>query len=282
MERVVTDERPSLLGRSRKERLGTELVCDYLFRPLAHLLVVLLLPLRVPPPAVVLASTAAGLSAAVAIAHGNLVAGALLVQLKTVLDNADGQLARASERVSALGRYLDSESDLLVNAALFAGVGFLTGEPWLALAGFVALTLVLSVDFNLERLYRRERGEIDEMPPAHGGAAIFASMYRIVYGPHDRLIERFVERRLRRIGGDLPARDAYHDRWTLGVLATVGLSTQLAVLGLCLVLGRPSAYAWFTIACAAALVPLALRRELRARRAGRPSAQRTESAYAET
>jgi archaetidylinositol phosphate synthase len=282
MERFVTDERPSVLDRSRKERLGTELLCDYLFRPLAHLVVVLLLPLRVPPPAVVLASTAAGLSAAVAIAHGNLVAGALLVQLKTVLDNADGQLARASGRVSALGRYLDSESDLLVNAALFAGVGFLTGEPWLALAGFVALTLVLSVDFNLERLYRRERGEVDEVPPAHGGAAIFASMYRIVYGPHDRLIERFVERRLGRIGGDLPAREAYHDRWTLGVLATVGLSTQLAVLGLCLVLGRPGAYAWFTVACAVALVPLALRRELRARRTGRPTAQRTESVYAET
>jgi archaetidylinositol phosphate synthase len=284
MERVATDERrASVLARSRKERLGTELVWEYVFRPLAHLVVVLLLPLRVPPPAVVLANTAAGLTAAVAIARGNLVAGALVLQLKTVLDNADGQLARASGRVSALGRYLDSESDLVVNAALFAALGFVTGEPWLALAGFVGLTLVLSVDFNLERLYRSEHGQaVDAMPPADGAGAVFAAIYRVVYAPHDLLIERFVERRLRRVGGDPPAREAYHDRWTIGLLANVGLSTQLAVLGLCLALGHPIAYAWFTLACAATLVPLALRREVRARRTGRPRRPAAESAYGET
>ena len=32
-----------------------------------------------------------------------------------------------------LGRYLDSESDLLVNAALFAALAHVTGRPWLAL-----------------------------------------------------------------------------------------------------------------------------------------------------
>ena len=57
-------------------------------------------------------------------ARGHLVAAALLVQLKTLLDNADGQLARLTGRVTAFGRYLDSECDLLVNAALFAAVGW--------------------------------------------------------------------------------------------------------------------------------------------------------------
>ena len=41
-----------------------------------------------------------------------------------MLDNADGQLARLSGRITAFGRYLDSELDLFVNAALFAGVGW--------------------------------------------------------------------------------------------------------------------------------------------------------------
>ena len=78
---------------------------------------------------VVLASTAAGLAGAVELARGHLVVAALLVQLKTVLDNADGQLARLTDRVTAFGRYLDSECDLLVNAALFAAVGWTTGSP---------------------------------------------------------------------------------------------------------------------------------------------------------
>ena len=53
-------------------------------------------------PLVVLASAAAGLAGAVELARGHLVAAALLVQLKTVLDNADGQLARLTDRVTAL------------------------------------------------------------------------------------------------------------------------------------------------------------------------------------
>jgi alkylation response protein AidB-like acyl-CoA dehydrogenase len=51
----------------------------------------------------------------------------------------------------------DSLSDLATNAALFAAIGYLTGRPWLALAGFLALTLALSADYNLERLYRDVR-----------------------------------------------------------------------------------------------------------------------------
>ena len=55
-------------------------------------------------------------------AQGRFLLAAILVQAKTVLDNADGQLARLSGRITAFGRYLDSELDLFVNAALFAAV----------------------------------------------------------------------------------------------------------------------------------------------------------------
>src|SRR5438552_10728587 len=129
-------------------RLRQEASCELVFRPPAHVLVLALAPLRVPPPAVVLAWTACGIGAAVELARGHLVVAALLVQLKTVLDNADGQLARLTGRVTVFGRYLDAECDLLVNAALFAALGWQTHQPFAALAGFVALTAVLSVNFN--------------------------------------------------------------------------------------------------------------------------------------
>jgi archaetidylinositol phosphate synthase len=216
-------------ARSLKPRLGTEALSQYVFRPVAHAVVLVLTPLRVPPPIVVLASTAAGLAGAVELARGHLVVAALLVQLKTVLDNADGQLARLTDRVTAFGRYLDSECDLLVNAALFAAVGWATGSPFLAAAGFVALTVVLSVNFNLERLARGFAASWD--------GSVLGRAYGLMYGWQDQLIERFVERRLRGAGEE--ARRAYHDSATVGILANMGMSTQLAVFGVCIAVGHP-------------------------------------------
>jgi phosphatidylglycerophosphate synthase len=270
----MTVAHADLYRRSIKRRPGTELVCEYVFRPAAQLVVLVLRPLRVAPPAVVVANACCGLAGAVAIARGNLVAAALLLQAKTLLDNADGQLARATGRVSVLGRYLDSESDLLANAAVFAALGYATGDVVLALAAFVVLTLVLSLDFDLERLYRRERGdERDPAPPAPDGVArVLARIYAAVYGTQDRVIERFVERRLRGAGPD--ERLAYHDRATLTILANFGLTTQLAALGVCLAAGRPELYLYVVLGCGVATVPLFLRRELLVRRAGRQSPTR--------
>jgi archaetidylinositol phosphate synthase len=266
----VIATRPTLrASRKQRPRPCLELLCEGVFRPLAHVVVLALLPLRVPPPAVVLTGAGTGLAGALELWRGDLIGAALLLQLKTVLDNADGQLARAARRESVLGRYLDSESDLLVDAALFAALAHVTGRPWLALASFVVLTFVLSVNFNLERLFRRERGEpVQTRPPATGAAAVLARVYDVVYAPHDRLLRAFVEWRLRRLGADAGGRLAYHDGATLAVLANLGLSTQLAALGLCLALGRPEAYLWFCLACGGLVVLLLLRRERLVRRAG--------------
>ncbi|MGH2935366.1 MAG: CDP-alcohol phosphatidyltransferase family protein, partial [Gaiellaceae bacterium] len=249
----------------RKPRVGFEVLCELVFRPAAHVVARALLPLRVPPPAVVLAGAATGIAAAVEVGRGAYVAAALLLQLKTVLDNADGQLARLTGRTSAFGRYLDSELDLLVNAALFAALGWATGRPAAALAGFLALTAVLSVNFNAERL---GRGELDAVPaamPDGGGrpTALLRAVYGLVYAPQDRLVEAYAERRLR---GRAPAeRLAWHDAASVTALANLGMSTQLAALGVCLVAGQPLAFAWLALAELAFVVMLALRRESRLR-----------------
>lgn len=262
---------PSALARSRKTKVGYELVCERLFRPLAHLVVMALLPLRVPPPLVAAASGATGILAAVQLCQGRFLLAALLVQLKTVLDNADGQLARSSGRITSLGRYLDSELDLLVNAALFAAVAWSSGRPLLAAAGFVALTTVLNVNYNAERLYRAERGEpVGAMPETTGRAdGVLRAVYVLFYAPQDRLVERFVAWRLR--DASAQARLAYHDRATVSALANLGLSTQLLVFGICAALGRPAAFAWIALAELALVLCLAGRRELALRGVARTS-----------
>jgi len=250
------------LACSRKPKVASELLCERLFRPLAHTVVLALLPLRVPPPIVAASAGATGIASAVELAQGRLVLAALLVQLKTVLDNADGQLARFSGRVTTLGRYLDSELDLFVNAALFAAVGWYTGQPVVAALGFGTLTTVLNVNFNAERLYRAERGdEAIALPEATGRAdGLLRDLYLLLYTPQDRLVERFVARRLRTASPQ--ARLAYHDPATMAVLANLGMSTQLFVFGLCVAAGRPALFASIAIAEIAVVAVLALRREL--------------------
>ena len=258
----MPSELSSALARSRKPRAGTEFLCERVFRPLAHLVVLALAPLRVPPTVVVAASGAAGVAGAIELARGHLVVAALLVQLKTILDNADGQLARLTGRMTAFGRYLDSEVDMLVDAALFAGLGYYTGQWLAALVGFAALTTVLSVNYNVERLHRASRGaDGGAMPEAESRpTALLRHVYGLVYAPQDRMVERFVERRLR----DAPpeARLAYHDRATVSLLANMGMSTQLAAFGICVALGQPIAFVWLVVAELGLVAVLALRREL--------------------
>jgi phosphatidylglycerophosphate synthase len=205
-------------------------LCEHLFRPLAHVVVLALAPLRVPPPAVVLLAAATGMAGAVELARGHLVVAALLVQLKTVLDNADGQLARLTGRVTAFGRYLDSECDLLVNAALFAALG----SVW-AIPGFVLLTLILSVNFNVERLSRGGVAAWDSSP--------LGRVYGVVYGWQDRLADRL-------LGGRAI------QSWQVTALANAGMSTQLAAFGLCMAVGRPLVFVWLLAAEALEIVTL--------------------------
>jgi archaetidylinositol phosphate synthase len=218
-------------------------VCEKVFRPLAHPLVLLLARLRVPPPLVVAAAGVAGIASAAELGRGSLLAAALLVQLKTLLDNADGQLARLTSRTSVFGRYLDSEVDLLVNAALFAALGWTTGRPALALAGFLALTSVLSLNFNSERL---SRAAVTESEPDDRRTALLRRFYRFVYAPQDRLAEALAVRR-----------PALTGPTAVSLLANLGMSTQLAAFGLLIALGHPLAFAWLVLA-EAAVIALAL------------------------
>jgi archaetidylinositol phosphate synthase len=274
---VSTDQASTpTLEQAEKDRPARELVVAFVFGPLSRPLVQVLLPLRVPPPAVVLANATAGVGAAVVLASGRLAFAAALLQLKTLVDNADGLLARASGRVTRLGRYLDTEADLVVNAAVFAALGYETSRPWLAALGFVAATLLLGVGFNLAELHREAHGRRTDDPPALGGSVErgLERIYAAVYAWQDRAIRDVSERRLARVlagEDDLERRRratlAYHDRLTFSLLANTGLSTQLFVLGACLVAGVPSVYLGLVVAAVLALPLLQLRREALARRA---------------
>jgi archaetidylinositol phosphate synthase len=267
-----------LAARARKERAHREFLTQHVLAPLGRVVVAALVPVGVSPISIVLSNGIAGLGAAIAIVRGDLVTGALLLQVKSILDNVDGQLARATGRTSVLGRYLDTEVDLVANAALFAALGYETGSWGLAAVALAAATLLLSADYNADVLYRRSRGSDVVTEPSAAGegrlAVRLARVYHVVYGPQDRALQSLARRRLERVlrgVTDEQARErvelAYHDRLTVAVLSNMGLSTQLAVLGVVLVLGVPALYLWATIGGIAALPVLQLRRDALARSA---------------
>jgi phosphatidylglycerophosphate synthase len=272
----VSGENCADVVTANRRRAGRELALELLFRPLSSALVPGFARLGIAPAALVAANAASGLAAAVALARGELVVAAVLLQVKTLLDNTDGQLARATGRVTLLGRYLDTEADLVVNVAVFAALGYVTGQPLVAAAALVALTLVLAVDFNVTQL-QREASELPWAVPVRTGGAVERVLERIydgVFAPLDRAVRELSEWRFERLVPAAAAtsrvdaaRSAYRDRLTLDVLANLGLTTQLLVLGFTLVLGAAAVYPWLVLGCLLLLVPLQLRAEQRARAA---------------
>ncbi|MFC4456070.1 CDP-alcohol phosphatidyltransferase family protein [Deinococcus sonorensis] len=241
----------STLEQTRKARPAEEWASERLFRPLAQSLVDPAARLGVRPTRLVLLHTGLGLLAAWQLRHGRgFLAGqlspALLLQLKTVLDNLDGQLARATGQTTQTGRYLDSEMDVVVNAGLLWAILGRAGLP-----ATLLLSLILTVDFLWERDHRAARGQTFRSPPAQQDdhplvLAALERAYALYFQPQERVLDRLFEWRLRRRLGRAPTphdRVRYTPLAITAIAANLGLSSQLLLLGLCVLAGRPRLYA---------------------------------------
>ncbi len=251
-----------LYRRSLKARPGPELANVLVFRPLGFLVARALLPTRVRPIHLVLTHTALGLLAAGAILRRRDREAAALLQLVTVLDNADGQLARLRGEETELGRYADTELDALKNLALFAAVAARSGRWSEACAAYAVLTALLSWDFNVEYLYRSVRGEQFRpavRDPESVWVAVARALYDLVFAPQDRAI-RWVERQIFRMraAGALDEQvlaRKWWARWLTVLAANLGLSTQYLWLGSFLWRRCPERYLRFVFC--QGLLPLA-------------------------
>ncbi len=260
----------STLSETRKARPADEWASERLFRPLAQLLVDPAARAGLKPTDVVLFHTGLGLLAAWQLRHGqgflaSRLSPALLLQVKTTLDGLDGQLARATGQTSETGRYLDSEMDVVVNAALLCALlGTRRG-----LAANLLLSLILSVDFVWERDYRAARGETFRASPVQQGdhPAVLAGLkglYTLYFLPQELLLGRLFRRRLRAaVGGQATADDLlnYSPRLPNTVTANLGLASQLLALGAFILAGRPGLYAASLPVQAGVLVALQVWRE---------------------
>jgi archaetidylinositol phosphate synthase len=267
-----------------KRRPGTEFVSAYIFRPLGFAWVKVFAPLRVPPVAVVCVHTIIGIACGVLIGRHSWIAAAALLQVKTSLDGADGQLARATGNTTEIGRYADTMGDTVANVAIFLGLALQARSVLISLlwiCGLVGLTLIMSTDFNVEHEYSTARSQPFRPLPNSSTEnqfvlSILKGAYQLLFAPQDRALRSVMGRRFHRLTApypevtESPNRTAaalvdYHDLGTHQVLANYGYATQLLFLGAVLLLRQPH---WYLLCIGLQMVSvplLQLRRERRLR-----------------
>jgi len=271
--------------KSLKSDISDELINTYLLRPIAGLIVWALYNTPVTANQVTIASIVAGLVAAFfylkGTSEGFIVAG-LLITLKDLLDSADGQLARAKQQYSRVGRFLDSIGDFVVDAAVFSAIGWILyqsgGNWWMllfALIGFVGISLRVSyhvfyqVNFlHLQKQFANNRisEEIREEDLKQGGfELVLQRIFQCIYGWQDRLIER-VDRwsyggNFRRKHENEPrvpsegssrepcqrCQEWYSDISSLRISGLLGFGTELFLLMLCSVFNLLELYLYLNI-----------------------------------
>jgi len=152
---------------------------------LAHALVRPLRDTRVHPNHVTTAALLTGLAAAALYAAATPRAadlGAGFWVLASILDHADGELARLTGKVTTFGHRYDRAADLIVKLALFAGMGASLRhgplERWGLSLGVLGGTSLLAI-FLIRGAIARRRGTGAFRQPEAGGFEIEDILYLI-------------------------------------------------------------------------------------------------------
>ena len=125
-------------------------------RQLLHPLVRLLSALRVRPDTLTVLGWTLSVCAAVLFGLGYARVAGLVMLLGGLFDALDGDVARASNRMSAFGAFLDSTLDRLSEAAIFVGIIYFYAA---AARPFEALLAGTAMTFSLLTSYARARAE---------------------------------------------------------------------------------------------------------------------------
>ncbi|MBT8312583.1 MAG: CDP-alcohol phosphatidyltransferase family protein [Flavobacteriaceae bacterium] len=234
-------------------------------RPIAIRIAQALQKTRFTPVHVTLAFVASGLLAVYCILNEYYLAAICFLILKSILDAADGELARLKNRPSYTGRFLDSVSDIILNLLIVLSIWYVTGGAvWLAILAFIGLELQGTLyNYYYTILRNRHQGDTTsrifetKIPIAYEGekqrhVTFLFRLYQFFYGGFDRVIYAM----------DRDASKAKNfPKWLMTAVSTFGLGFQLLLIGLMLVLGL-AAYIlpFFLVYSAFILVFIGLRR----------------------
>ncbi len=218
-------------------------VSDY-GRPIAKVIAHSLKNTSFTPIHVTISFIISGLIAIYFIIEGNYWLAAFFLILKSILDAADGELARIKQKPSYTGRYLDSVADIILNALFFISIWYITDTSiWICVSAFLGLQLQGTL-YNYYYVILRNKFDGDttsrifenKTPKALNGEKqkhvnILFGLYKLLYGVFDKIIYAL----------DSNAHKAKAlPKWFMTCVSTFGLGFQLLIIAVMLLLGLKS------------------------------------------
>jgi len=204
-------------------------------RPVAKIIAQSLKNTSFTPIHVTVAFVISGLIAIACMLNHYFWAAAFFLVLKSILDAADGELARVKNTPSYTGRYLDSVSDIVLNLLILMTIWYITESSLLlTILAFIGIQLQGTLyNYYYVILRNRHKGDTtsrifeNETPIALKGERqnnvdILFGLYTLFYGVFDKIIflldRKAVESR------NLP-------NWFMTAVSILGLGFQLLIIG---------------------------------------------------
>ena len=169
-------------------------------RPVAKFIANSLKSSSFTPIHVTIAFIISGIIAIYCIILGYYWLAAFFLIFKSILDAADGELARVKQKPSYTGRYLDSVADIILNALFLSAIWYITNSSiWICLLAFFGLQLQGTLyNYYYVILRNRFNGDTtsrvfeDKTPIALEGekqqhVTLLFRLYKLLYGVFDRV-----------------------------------------------------------------------------------------------
>ncbi|MCX7549816.1 CDP-alcohol phosphatidyltransferase family protein [Xanthomarina sp. F2636L] len=182
-----------------------------------------------------------GIIGIICILNNQFLAAGFFLILKSVLDAADGELARIKKTPSYTGRYFDSVADILLNLLIFLAIWHITDSNLFScILAFLGIQLQGTLyNYYYTILRNRHNGDTtsrvfeNEVPIALPGEKqkhvnILFGLYKILYGGFDKIIYRLDRS---------AAKSKNFPNWLMTLVSTFGLGFQLLVISIMLVSG---------------------------------------------
>jgi hypothetical protein len=196
---------------------------------------------------------------------------AFFLILKSILDAADGELARVKKAPSYTGRYFDSVSDIILNFFFLCSICYITkGSLLWAILAFFSMQLqgtlynyyyvILRNKFDGDKTSRIFEDKAPVAMPGETQRTVdnWFWMYSVCYGAFDKTIYWM----------DKQAEDGlYYPKWFMTAVSGFGLGFQLLIISVMLCLGWAEYIIPFFIGYSVMIfVFIAMRRYLNQRR----------------
>ena len=210
-------------------------------RPAARVIASSLSKTNFTPIHVTCAFIFSGLIAIYCILNDFLVLAAIFLVIKSILDAADGELARIKKTPSYTGRYFDSIADIILNLLIMLAI-YKISETSISytIIAFLGLQLQGTLYNYYYVIHRNKMGGDttsrifeNNTPVAMKGekqkhVQRFFYIYNILYGNFDRIIYLLDKNATK--GVDFP-------NWFLTAISTLGLGFQLLLISIMLIIG---------------------------------------------